>query len=44
MTRKLIDCRDFPGPCSLAISADGPELRERIRAGLKGARDEAPVR
>jgi len=64
MTRKLIDCRAFPGPCSLAISgseaevietqawhmvsvhgaADGPQLRERIRAGLKDARDEAPVR
>jgi Protein of unknown function (DUF1059) len=62
MTRKVIDCRDFPGPCSLAISgteaeviesqawhmvsvhgaADGPDLRERIRASLKDAREEDP--
>ena len=64
MTRKQVDCRDFPGPCTLAISgtesevveaqawhmvsvhgaADGPRLRERIRASLKDGRDESSNR
>jgi hypothetical protein len=26
MSRKIIDCRDFPGPCSLAVSGEEHEL------------------
>jgi hypothetical protein len=28
MTRKMIDCRDFPGPCTLAISGQEAEVVE----------------
>jgi hypothetical protein len=28
MTRKMIDCRDFPGPCTLAISGHEAEVVE----------------
>jgi hypothetical protein len=28
MTRKTIDCRDFPGPCTLAISGQEEEVVE----------------
>lgn len=28
MTRKMIDCRDFPGPCALAISGEEAEVVE----------------
>ena len=28
MTRKQIDCRDYPGPCSLAISGSEAEVIE----------------
>ena len=26
MARKIIDCRDFPGPCSLAVSGEEHEV------------------
>jgi hypothetical protein len=26
MARKIIDCRDFPGPCTLAISGETDEV------------------
>jgi hypothetical protein len=26
MSRKTIDCRDFPGPCSLAVSGEEHEV------------------
>ena len=26
MTRKIFDCRDFPGPCSLAISGEEDDV------------------
>lgn len=26
MTRKIIDCRDFPGPCTLAVSGEEDEV------------------
>jgi hypothetical protein len=26
VTRKMIDCRDFPGPCTLAISGEEEEV------------------
>lgn len=26
MARKIIDCRDFPGPCSLAVSGEEDEV------------------
>jgi hypothetical protein len=28
MNRKTIDCRDFPGPCTLAISGQEAEVLE----------------
>jgi hypothetical protein len=28
MTRKLVDCRRFPGPCTLAISGQEAEVLE----------------
>lgn len=26
MARKVIDCRDFPGPCTLAVSGEEDEV------------------
>lgn len=57
MTRRMFDCREWPGECTLAISGeedevveaqflhavqahgqqDDPQVRELIRASLKGA-------
>jgi hypothetical protein len=47
MTRKMIDCRDFPGPCSLAISGQETEVVEAQALHLvavHGASDSAELR
>ena len=31
MSRKLFDCRDWPGPCTLAISGEEDEVVEAQR-------------
>jgi hypothetical protein len=34
MARKIIDCRDFPGPCSLAVSGEEHEVVQAQAAHL----------
>jgi predicted small metal-binding protein len=34
MARKIIDCRDFPGPCSLAVSGEEHEVLQAQAAHL----------
>jgi hypothetical protein len=41
MTRKSIDCRDFPGPCTLAISGEEDEVVEAQTAHLAAVHDMA---
>jgi hypothetical protein len=41
MTRKSIDCRDFPGPCTLAISGEAEEVVEAQTAHLAAVHDTA---
>jgi predicted small metal-binding protein len=39
MARKIIDCRDFPGPCSLAVSGDEQEVVRAQAAHLAVVHD-----
>jgi len=39
MARKTIDCRDFPGPCTLAISGEEDEVVEAQAAHLAAVHD-----
>ena len=41
MTRKTIDCRDFPGPCTLAISGEEDEVVDAQTAHLATVHDMA---
>jgi len=41
MARKSIDCRDFPGPCTLAISGEEDEVVEAQTAHLATVHDMA---
>jgi hypothetical protein len=34
MARKIIDCRDFPGPCSLAVSGEEHDVVQAQAAHL----------
>jgi hypothetical protein len=47
MTRKMIDCRDFAGPCTLAISGQEAEVVEAQAwhlVAVHGASDSAELR
>jgi predicted small metal-binding protein len=39
MARKTIDCRDFPGPCTLAIAGEEDEVVEAQAAHLAAVHD-----
>ena len=39
MARKIIDCRDFPGPCSLAVSGEEDEVLQAQAAHLSLVHD-----
>jgi hypothetical protein len=39
MARKMIDCRDFPGPCSLAVSGEEHEVVLAQAAHLAAVHD-----
>ena len=39
MPRKIIDCRDFPGPCSLAVSGQEDEVVRAQAAHLAAVHD-----
>jgi predicted small metal-binding protein len=39
MARKIIDCRDFPGPCSLAVSGEEHEVLQAQAAHLSAVHD-----
>jgi hypothetical protein len=39
MSRKIIDCRDFPGPCSLAVSGEEHEVVRAQAAHLAAVHD-----
>ena len=39
MARKIIDCRDFPGPCSLAVSGEEHEVLLAQAAHLAAVHD-----
>ncbi|MEA2661419.1 MAG: hypothetical protein QOH08_991 [Chloroflexota bacterium] len=39
MTRKAVDCRDFPGPCTLAISGEEDEVVNAQAAHLAAVHD-----
>lgn len=39
MARKIIDCRDFPGPCTLAISGEEDEVVSAQGAHLAAVHD-----
>ncbi len=39
MTRKTIDCRDFPGPCTLAISGEEDEVVDAQTAHLEAVHE-----
>lgn len=39
MPRKIIDCRDFPGPCTLAISGGEDEVLTAQSAHLAAVHD-----
>ena len=39
MARKIIDCRDFPGPCTLMIGGEADEVVEAQTAHLVAAHD-----
>ena len=41
VTRKTIDCRDFPGPCTLAISGEESEVLTAQAAHLASVHDMA---
>jgi predicted small metal-binding protein len=41
MARKTIDCRDFPGPCTLAISGEEDEVVDAQTAHLEAVHDMA---
>jgi hypothetical protein len=41
VARKIIDCRDFPGPCTLAISGDEAEVLVAQGAHLAAVHDMA---
>ena len=41
MARKTIDCRDFPGPCTLAISGEESEVLTAQAAHLASVHDMA---
>jgi predicted small metal-binding protein len=47
MTRRMIDCRDWPGPCTLAISGQEAEVVEaqaQHMVHVHGATDGAELR
>ncbi|MDP9274532.1 MAG: DUF1059 domain-containing protein [Chloroflexota bacterium] len=39
MARKIIDCREFPGPCSLAVSGDEHEVVQAQAEHLAAVHD-----
>jgi hypothetical protein len=41
MTRKIIDCRDFPGPCTLTISGEEDEVVDAQTAHLAAVHEMA---